>query len=367
VLFLPFALPIAWLLNLLSLALLAGGLYLLWAWYVGVLVGTVYLVAGLIMVLWIFAGRWIVLLFRRPGPDEPSGTREGAVQRLPRPDGTELHVELYGPPDGPPLLLTHGWGTNSTEWYYAKRRLADRFRLIVWDLPGLGRSTGPRTNDYSVDKMARDLEAVLDLAGDRPAILLGHSIGGMITLAFCRLFPQHLGRRVAGLVLVGTTYTNPVRTTTANGFFRAAQKPILEPLLHLTVWLAPLVWLMNWLSYLNGSAHVLSMLTGFAGRESRGQLDFATRFNVLASPAVVGRGGLATFAFDETATLGELRVPVLVVTADRDRITIPEASAYMHRAVPAAELVELRPAGHMSVLEQPDRFAEAVAAFAVKV
>jgi pimeloyl-ACP methyl ester carboxylesterase len=364
--FMPFSILLGWLTGLLSLVLIGGGVYLIWAWYVGAVVGTAYLIGGLAMVVWTLAGRWIVLLFRRPGADEPRARRGGSVQRVSRPEGSELHVEIYGPPDAPPIVMTHGWGTNSTEWYYAKRQLGDRFRLIVWDLPGLGESRQPHDHDYRPERLARDLGAVLALAGDHRAILLGHSIGGMITLAFCRLFPQELRRRVAGLVLVNTTYTNPVRTTTFSAFFRALQQPLLEPLLHLSVWLSPIVWLMNWLSYLNGTAHITTMLTGFAGHETRGQLEFATRFTPTASPAVLARGGLAAVDYDETATLGAIDVPVLVITGDLDRVTIPEASLHISEAVPMGHLVELRPGGHMALLEQNERLAESVAQFGAR-
>src|SRR4029077_19112217 len=141
---------------------------------------------------------------------QPKHSREGAtVSRLGRPDGSELRVECYGREDAPPIILTHGWGANSTEWNYLKKELASDFRLIVWDLPGLGRSTRPTNRDYSMENLSRHLEAVLALAGDQPAILLGHSIGGMITLTFCRLFPKALGDRVRAIALVQTTYTNP--------------------------------------------------------------------------------------------------------------------------------------------------------------
>ena len=76
-------------------------------------------------------------------------------------------------------------------------------------------------------------------------ILLGHSIGGMITLTFCRLFPQALGTRVRAIALVQTTYTNPVRTTNMAGLLTALERPIIVPLLHLTIWLSPLLWLSN--------------------------------------------------------------------------------------------------------------------------
>ncbi len=57
-------------------------------------------------------------------------------------------------------LLTAGLGL-SGEWNYLKRDLSDRFRLIVWDEPGLGKSTPPTNRDYSLKNLARDLEAVL--------------------------------------------------------------------------------------------------------------------------------------------------------------------------------------------------------------
>ena len=365
--FMPFTLLPTLLLGLLSLVLLGGGGYLLWAWYVGAVVGTGYLAASLAMLLWSFAGRWVILLlFRRPGPDEPKAARSDSVIRLPRPDGTELHVETYGPPDAPPIIFTHGAGSNSTAWYYAKRHLADRFRLIVWDSPGVGRSRGPGNGDYSLEKHARDLEAVLALADDRPAVLVGHSMGGMAVLTFCRLFPEALGRRVAGLALVDTSFTNPVRTTTLAGVFSALQKPLLEPLLHLVVWLSPVVWLMQWLSYLNGSSHVSSMLTGFAGSETRGQLDLATRYNAVTPPATVARQNLAMFRYDATEVLGTLRVPVLLITGHLDRMIVPETSRRMREAIPRVRLEMLEPAGHMALFERHERFSAALGEFAAQ-
>ena len=76
---------------------------------------------------------------------------------------------------------------------------------------------------------------------------------------------------------------------------RVLQKPILEPLLHLTALLAPLVWLMSWLGYFNGASHLIGMLAGFAGTQTRGQLDLAVRYNPLAWPGVQARETLAMF------------------------------------------------------------------------
>src|SRR3954452_17320103 len=106
-------------------------------------------------------------------------------------------------------------------------------------MPGLGHSKKPKRGDYSLERHAQDLEAVLGVTASKVALLVGHSMGGMVLLTFCRLFPQHLGTAVRGLALVDTSYTNPVRTTTAAAAVGAIKKPVLDPLLHVTAWLAP--------------------------------------------------------------------------------------------------------------------------------
>ena len=237
----------------------------------------------------------------------------------------------------------------------------------MWDLPGLGLSTRPDDRDFSLEKMARDLGAVLDLAGGRPAVLVGHSIGGMTMLTFARLFPESLGPRVAGMVLVHTTYTNPVHTKVPTWLLPAIQKPVLEPLCWLTVALSPVARVMAWLGYLNGSAHWSNHTSLFAGTETRGQLDFVTRYALKASPAVVARGTLGMFRYDATDVLPAIPVPVLVVAADRDRTTIPEASERIAGGVPGADLATLAPARHMGLIERHAEFSDLVARFCAGV
>ena len=365
--FAPFPLLVTWLVGLLSLAALGGGIYLLWTWYVGVVSGTGFLLVGLVITVWSLAGRWLVLLFHPRGPHEPHPLPPAAVVRLMQPDGTALHIEKYGPPDGPVVVLTHGAGANRTSWYYVIRALQDRFQVIVWDMPGLGHSARPADGDYSLERHARDLNAVVGVAGGRPVVLVGHSMGGMVVLTFCRLFAELLGERVRGVVLVDTSHTNPVLTTTASGFLRAVQAPLLVPVLHMTRWLAPLVWLMSWLGYLNGSSHVVGALFGFAGSQTRGQLDLAARYNPLAWPGVQARETLAMLRYDATQVLGSIAVPALVLTGHLDRLIVPETARFLQDRLADARLVRLEPAGHMALFERHDHLGTALGAFANEV
>jgi len=231
-------------------------------------------------------------------------------------------------------------------------------------MPGLGHSQKPAGGDYSLERHAADLEAVLGVADGGPALLVGHSMGGMVVLTFCRLFPQHLGTLVHGLALVDTSYTNPARTTTAASLIRAIQKPVLTPLLHVTTWLAPLVWIMSWLGYLNGSSHLIGMVFGFAGSQTRGQLDLATRYNPLAWPGVQARETLAMFRYDATGVLPTLSVPTLVFTGHLDRLIVPETARFMSTHLPQSHLSRMKPAGHMAVFERHDQLTRELEVFA---
>ena len=326
--------------------------------------GTPYLAWGLALVLFSFVGFLPVLPFLgRPRFDEPRSERAGEQRTVITPDGTEVHVEIYGQNGRPTLLLTHGWSLDSTEWYYVKKEMAARFRVVVWDLPGLGRSQRSKEADYSLEKMARDLEAVLRATSDGPVILVGHSIGGMIVQTFCRIFPQHLSQRVAALALVHTTFTNPLRTALGSTLWTALEKPIIVPLNYLMIWLSPLVWLSNWQSYLNGSLLITSQVSSFAGRQTWGQVEYSSRLFAKASPAVTARGNLEMLSFDEQATLPTINVPVLIVAGGNDRLTKPEASEHLDKMFRHAILTELQPAGHLGHWEQHGEFTTLLAEF----
>ena len=370
----PSTLLLLWLTGLSSVLLLGGGGWLVWEWYdnwaANLPANPRYLLWGALLLALSLLGGPLVTLFlgRRPRPGEApmKALTGGTVHRIERPDGTQLHVESFGPEDAPVLLLTHGWGLSSAEWFYACQHLSERYRLLVWDLRGLGQSSGPHDHRYDLDRMAGDLHAVLALAGEQRVVLCGHSIGGMTTLTFCRLYPETLGPRVTGLVLTQTTFTNPVRTALGAPFIQIFQEPLIRPLCYLTVWLSPLVRALSVLSVLNGSTALANHLLQFKGQETRQQLRFTTALLLRANPAVVARGMLAMLAYEAGDVLPSLAIPTLVIAASSDRATLSDASAYLTRHIPGAEELVLSPAGHMGLIEHHEAWAAAVDRFAAR-
>jgi hypothetical protein len=168
---LPLPFLLGTLATLASLALLGGGIYIVWAWIAGTIVATSTLVYGLAMLAWSLLGRQIVLAMYRRGQDEPRAERSPEAATLEAPDGSLLHIEYEGPADKPVIILTHGWALDSTAWYYVRKELARNHRLVLWDLPGLGRSGQPADGRYSVERLAEDLRRVIAHTGDQPVTL----------------------------------------------------------------------------------------------------------------------------------------------------------------------------------------------------
>ena len=384
----PSAILTLWFSGLLALSLLAGAVYSGHEWYrrswgwdstagvsvfdpeIGFNGTTALFLAALALGLMTIAGRPLVLAwlrFTRPAtrdadPDPRSAPRPDSTHEIQRPDGSRLHVECYGMADAVPLICTHGWGLTSHEWNYLKRAVPPGHRLIVWDLPGLGRSGASDNRDFSIVKLAGDLAAVVDFAS-KPAVLLGHSIGGMITLTYLGLFAPAAGRAVSKVLLAHTTHTNPVRTTSGAALLTAIQKPVLQPLMYLTIVLSPLVRLLNWVAYANGSTHLLNKSSSFAGRETWQQIDFSARFQPRASPAVLARGMLGMFHYDASGVLPTIGSPTLIIAGDRDSTTKPSASEAMHEVIRGSQLLELVPAKHLGLIEHHADFAQAVTRF----
>ena len=360
-------------LSLASLAILGATGYLLWSWHDGYWVLDAQGVAhqlhepwrlwtAVALLAWSLLGRFLMTpLLAKPDTD-PTRPERGDHQMIVSPTGSTLYVEVHGPKDAPPVILTHGWGLDSTIWYYLRRHLSQRFRVIVWDLPGLGRSRTASGQAVDLSHFAQDLKALLSLTDGKPAVLVGHSIGGMTVQTLVRDHPEILDDSVAGLVLVNTTYTSPLRTMVLSDLALALRWPLLEPLFRLTIWLQPLAWLSAWQSYLSGSAHLANRI-GFASQVTRSQLEHTTLLATRNPPAVSARGNLAMFRWDADGALQAITVPTLILAGDVDLVTKCEASKTLARATPGGRLEVISDANHMGFLERSQVYNEEIARF----
>ena len=366
------------LLLLLGLLVLAVVAYLLWTWWRGEIVLDAAGVArrvrddwrlwfALGLVAWSLIGRAPALLLLAMPDTDPTRPERGAGAMMSSPTGANLYVEREGVEEGPVVIATHGWGLDSTIWHYLKRRLGSErslvpHRLVIWDLPGLGRSRAPVTGEIALSNFAVDLAQLIEDVAPRHVILIGHSIGGMTIQTLARDRPALFNASVAGVVLLNTTYTNPLRTMVLSPVMMALRKPLLEPLFKLTVLLTPLAWLSAWQSYLNGTAHLANRLQ-FGKAPTRSQLEHTTLLGTRNSPGVLARGNLAMFDWDATGAIADMTCPVLIIGGARDLVTKVDASETLMRASAEGVLERVSEVNHMGFLEREHHYNALITAF----
>ncbi len=90
-----------------------------------------------------------------------------------------------------PLLLLHGFGEDSQIWKYQEEYFGERYRLILPDIPGSGKSIMVN-GEWSMENGADEIKLILDSEKIAQCIIIGHSMGGYITLAFAEKYPQYL-------------------------------------------------------------------------------------------------------------------------------------------------------------------------------
>jgi pimeloyl-ACP methyl ester carboxylesterase len=361
----------------LSIVVLAAALYLLSTWavggeqvrletgaYVRVPAEPWRLLLGLGLLAWSLLGRFVVVALAARRDVHPIRPALGAGQRMRSPSGAELFVQTSGTVGGPPVILTHGWGMDASFWKHAKHDLGDRFRLTLWDLPGLGRSDlPPPEHRVDLSAYAEDLAFLVDQAERRP-VVVGHSLGGMVIQTLLRDRPD-IAERLAGVVLLNTTYTNPLRTMALSGAAQALQ-PVAELCSRLAIALAPLVRLVKWQSYFSGSAH-LAMRLGFGRYVTHSELEHATRLATLAPPDVEGKGNIAMFHWDASGLPWRAGLPTLIIAGQRDVVTRPDASQVLAGEIPRARLEVVEDANHMGPLERDEIYNRLIGDFVLSV
>jgi pimeloyl-ACP methyl ester carboxylesterase len=246
-----------------------------------------------------------------------------------------LHYSDIG--HGTPVVLLHGFPLSSEIWRAQLARLADRWRVITPDLRGHGKSPAP-DGAYRIEGMARDLLALLDSLQISKAVIMGHSMGGYVTLATAKIAPE----RFLGLGLVASQAvadTDEAR----QGRFKMIEKVSAE----------------------GNTPVAAAMIPRLFAPNADPEIVEATRQIILNTPPVGIIGTLqAMAARDNTeAVLAKMNVPVLLMAGQHDQIIPLARSQALAAAVPGAKLAVIEKVGHMPMLEDPTRTTAAIAEF----
>lgn len=268
-------------------------------------------------------------------------------------DGTSLAVYEQGAPDGPAVVLVHGWTLAASFYSAVAGDLARDHRVISYDQRGHGGSSRPGTLGYSTQGLAADLVAVLDAAlpDGGTAVLGGHSMGAMTILALAEQDPEGLAARAHG-VLLASTGTDELLP-------RSSVLPLPLPVRRAA---APLMGAVMSRPPAFGRDDALSRalvtLATLDRRAPRQLVGLCTR-TLLACPPDVQRGFAdMLWALDLRAAPPKLTVPTHVLVGAKDRLTPPwHARRLVDSLRECTGLTVVPRVGHMTPVECPSLFA----------
>ncbi|KIY03011.1 uncharacterized protein Z520_01477 [Fonsecaea multimorphosa CBS 102226] len=254
------------------------------------------------------------------------------MPHLTRDDGVRLYYEVHGNGGGGiPLLLTHGYSSTSAMWAAQIAALSKDFQLILWDMRGHGASDYPsEQNAYSEAKTVGDMAAILDqvCGSGSKAIVGGLSLGGYMSLAFYRVYPE----RVRALLIIDT----------GPGFKKDKARDEWNRTAHNTG--------------KSFEKQGLAVLAGLSAERA------TVTHRDAKGLALAARGMLAQRDSKVIDSLPAVKVPSLVVVGADDTPFLA-ASEYMAKKIPGARKVVVPNAGHAVNIDQPEKFLEAVMPF----
>lgn len=256
--------------------------------------------------------------------------------------GQALHVREWGPPDGPPVLLIHGWSGNHMCWrHQVESALVDEFRVVALDLRGHGMSERPLdARRYQDARLwAADVAAVVgQLQLARPT-LVGWSYGGFVICDYLRAYGESA---ISAINFVGAAVNLNERFDDIGPAFLSSAPPGSD--LDLPTRIRALRTF--WRSMSADPLDPADFETGLCG-------------SVSVPPQVLG--ALISRQIDSDPVLAGLTVPILVSHGRQDRIVLPSMAEHVLQACPTARASWYDRVGHLPFAEDPSRFNDELA------
>lgn len=257
--------------------------------------------------------------------------------------GGRIHWVEKG--EGPPLVLIHGLAGNLHNFGYVMDRLAADYRVIAVDRPGCGWSERDGDDQARIPEQARMIADMLEKEGIEPAVLVGHSLGGAVSLTMALNHPE----RVRALALISALVRAPSQPAEAFAGIDIASPSVRRFVANTLA--VPM-------SIRNGDKTL-----AFVFGPDAPPADFRTRGGGLLGlrPDAFYAAATDLQAVPQdmdaiTARIGEIAVPVGLFYGTDDRI-LPAADqiAVLRQALPQADIETMEDRGHMPLVIEPDR------------
>lgn len=251
-------------------------------------------------------------------------------------DGAQIHAEVSGSETLPTVMFSNSLACSLAMWDDQMPAFADRYRIIRYDDRGHGKSSVPK-GPYTIDRLGRDVLAVLDGLGIETVNWVGLSKGGMLGM----WLGVHAPERLEKLVLADTApFMGPASMWQERAAI--AREKGMAALAEGTLqrWFTP----------------------GFHASHPE-RIERVRNLILTTDPEGFAGSCEAIRDMDQRADIARIPVPTLVVVGSDDGGTTPAIARDIAAAIPGAKLAELADASHLSNIEQAEAFNAAVLAF----
>lgn len=258
--------------------------------------------------------------------------------------GSEIYLERSGDPDDPSVLLVHGLGSDaSQDWYRVADRLAERYYVVVLDLPGFGRSPAPQSGKLTPENYARLLDWLIDRESLTDVRLVGHSMGGAIALYYASQHANQLHNLTlisAAGILHKAAY---VKELTERSFkLPELPAPFERPARRLMASVRSLV----------DDFSTLPPISDFIGSDGI--------FGELLGDRATIRAALALMETDFSVALDQVSLPVTILWGGNDGVAPLRTGHLLDGRLQNSRLHLLPESGHMPMIDQPEVFQAAL-------
>jgi len=253
---------------------------------------------------------------------------------------TSISYQLTG--SGQTIVLLHPFPMDHRLWQPQVEHFSPHFQVLTPDLRGFGNSDGFGAQTPSIEQMADDLNALLDVLNTtEPIILCGLSIGGYVALRFA----QKYFSRLRGLVICDSRAQADTEET------KAGRNRMID-----------------FASQHTPDEIVQKVLSGLLGKTSlRTRPELIQRVQEIGSSqsqqAILDALAALRDRPDATGWLSAITIPTLLIFGEEDALAPSHVIETLQSGLPQATLVKLPKAGHFSSLEQPELFNEALEDF----
>lgn len=262
-------------------------------------------------------------------------------------DGTKIWYQSDG--KGLPLVFVNGLGCSTFYWKHIVSHFKTKAQVVQFDWRAHGQSQEPKNPEHmTMDHLAEDLRAVFDALKIKKAVLLGHSMGIQVLFDFYSRYPK----RVMALIPCFGTFGRPIDT-----FYN----------LNISKYVFEGIYLFNHI-FPKASSRIGALLVnnpfwyqiggllkmhnpGLADRKVlREYLDHFTSID----PILLTKLTRSMQDYSAESILKNIQVPTLIFAADHDQFTPVWLSKKMHHLIPKSEILILKKATHVGLIEQPE-------------